>query len=195
MSATNFSASQLDNVLLETTPKNFDGDILIADPAYMVRPMDYSTEPRSEDFMKKPEEYPGGRDSEEYQKDWERYYAAITAWEAQHPNEWDITSCGDHLEFVRIPHFLTISILKEANLSMFIDSIYSGFDVYCESGAVSVALLDEVLAHNPDFDMNRGIVLKRFHGAINCIYYKDGSILIVGKSEDPSKSFVLRITD
>lgn len=187
--------STLTNVILETSPKKFDGDILIADPAYMVKALDYSTEPRSKDFMKKIEEYPGGKNSEEYQHDWKRYLEAASAWEAKNRSEWDLTSCGNHLEFVGIPHFLTISIFKEANLSMFIASVYTGNDVYSETGAISVALLDEVLAHNPDFDMSRGIVLKRFHGAISCIYYKDGSMLIIGKAEKPEQSFTLRISD
>ena len=98
----------------QSTPeKEFDGDIIITDPCYIIRNENEITE-----------------------------------------NDWHYCECGEYMERLGIKNYLTHdTIFGDWGCTVFDSDTKKPLGHFCaDAGLVSVFLLDEVLAYNPNFN-------------------------------------------
>jgi hypothetical protein len=133
----------------------FKGDIIITDPCYIIK--DQKGEPKISD-------YPGlsgvtastkFTDYTEAEIDtYKKYEADRAEWKRANPDHWSVCRYGEHMENIGINTYLTRSTeYGDWSCSTFNSDTKEVLGRFCaDAGLVSVFLLEEVLAYNPEYD-------------------------------------------
>lgn len=150
---------------LDSELKEFDGDIIITDPCYIIRKdreKDYQSAPNRYDFISYStiEEYPDYRYdadsledySEQYEKEQKQYDEAMEKWEKENIDDWERCEYGDDMEALGIINSMTRdTIYGDWSCTTFDTNTKQPIGYFCaDAGLVSVFLLDEVLKYNPN---------------------------------------------
>ena len=166
----------------------FDGDIIITDPCYIIKEHDESDKPQLSDYQIFTNHGDDGIDAnnvrlsktfEERIKDFQR---DLTEWRKSHPYDWDICDYGENMEALGIHNYMTRDTLYgDWSCTTFNSDTGEAIGEFCaDAGLVSVFLLDEVLKYNPEFDyhINRPWTttwIKDFKGTVQfVVVYTDG---------------------
>lgn len=161
----------------DSEPMEFDGDIIITDPCYIMRddqePIDYSTSPNWWDYVtrtrdeikdgktfKRPplhSDYPDcvNEESPTLKAEWDAYHSAYEKWRNEQPiSDWEKSEYGDRLDILGINHFMTRNtIYGDWSCSTYNTDTRKKIGSFCaDAGLVSVILLDEVLKYNPSYN-------------------------------------------
>jgi hypothetical protein len=100
--------------LLDSEPKEFDGDIIITDPCYIIKHRDETTRPKWSEYMKL-DDYRGmsKKELEEigYFEDYKRLDEAQNKWDAENPDDWDVCGCGDDMGALGLKTWMTRSTI------------------------------------------------------------------------------------
>ena len=137
----------------------FEGDIIITDPCYIMRKLDYSSEPKWKDYMSYSsiKEYPDydeeKRKSEMFSKEYEIYDKAIHKWRHEHPNDWHVCEFGENMEVFGFSKYMTRDTLYgDWSCTTYDLDTKEPIGSFCaDAGLVSVFLLDEVMKYNPNY--------------------------------------------
>lgn len=182
---------ELRGKLVEDEFKRFDGDILITDPCYILKkeePRDYSDYPKYEDYVthKELSDYPGENREEKLDimfKEHHAYEEARRKWETDHPykDPWHDCNYGYRFQVFGIKNYMTRdTIYGDWSCEVFNSDTEEYIGDFCaDSGLVSVFLLDEVRAYNPDIDKWIAehywcaTVIKDFHGDVHFRVYEE----------------------
>lgn len=138
--------------------KTFKGDILITDPCYICKERDESTYPEWNDYMSYETDnlYPDydGHISKRFLEEREKLTKDRDLWYKQHPDDWETCDYGSHFEVFGIHTYMTHSTLYgDWSCTVYNKDTEKPIGEFCaDAGLVSVFLLDEVRAYNPDID-------------------------------------------
>lgn len=167
---------------MDSEPVEFDGDIIITDPGYIVIEPDTSDEPKWEDFYKykRQEDYPDydpvTKQSKLCNKAYKDYKAAIAKWDAEHPRDWERCSYGQDMSVLGLKTWMTRdTIYGDWSCHTFNQDTKEPIGQFCaDAGLVGVFLLEEVLKYNPEFDYHierkrTTTLIKDFHGTVRFV--------------------------
>ena len=186
----------------------FKGDVIITDPCYVVKDQEieinYDTEPKAEDFGLI--EYPTRLDfpnREDHRQACLKvmahnkvllpaYDAAYAEWQKQYEDDWAKSECGSNMEALGVNTYLTSDTLYgDWSCTTVNTDTKEEIGSFCaDAGLVSVFLLDEILAYNPEFDyhINRQwttTLIKDFDGEIEIVEDDFGNgkieVRVIGK--------------
>ena len=137
----------------------FEGDIIITDPCYIMRKLDYSSEPKWKDYMSYSsiKEYPDydeeKRKSEMFSKEYEIYDKAAHKWRHEHPDDWHVCEFGENMEVFGFSKYMTRDTLYgDWSCTTYDLDTKELIGSFCaDAGLVSVFLLDEVMKYNPNY--------------------------------------------
>lgn len=138
--------------------KHFTGDILITDPCYVCKDRDLSTMPKWENYSpyKGIADYPDydGVQSEQFTLDYTRLEEAIKQWREDNPDDWIVCDYGDNMEALGIHTYMTHSTLYgDWSCTTYDKDTKKPIGEFCaDAGLVSVFLMSEVIAYNPDME-------------------------------------------
>lgn len=142
---------------LDSEPVEFDGDIIITDPCYIIKHRDETTRPKWSEYMRL-NDYRGmsQKELEEvgYFEDYKRMQAAMDKWDEEHPDDWDVCECGDYMDKLGLKTWMTRStIYGDWGCTTFNSDTKEPIGKFCaDAGMVGVFDLNEVLAYNPEYD-------------------------------------------
>lgn len=161
----------------DSEPMEFDGDIIITDPCYIMRddeePYDYSASPDWWDYVTKRHEkvdngktftypprhsdYPDcvNGESPTFKAEWDAYNKAYEKWKSEQPvSDWEKSEYGDRLDILGINHFMTRgTIYGDWSCTTYNTDTRRKIGSFCaDAGLVSVILLEDVLKYNPSYD-------------------------------------------
>lgn len=145
------------NIYLDSEPVEFNGDLIITDPCYIVKDRDETTRPKWEDFMRL-NDYRGMSEEERravgYYEDYERMRKAEAEWEEANPDDWDVCECGHEMQLLGLKTWMTRSTLYgDWSCTTFNSDTKQPIGKFCaDAGMVGVFNLAEVLKYNPDYD-------------------------------------------
>lgn len=173
---------------LDSEPMEFDGDIIITDPCYIMRERDESDRPKWSDFhpYKSICDYPDyderTKTSKMFSENSERYHKADDEWREAHPDDWDVCECGSKMEALGIHNYMTRDTLYgDWSCTTYNTDTKEAIGEFCaDAGLVSVFSLKEVLKYNPDFDYHTDRTwtttwIKDFKGTVQfVVVYTDG---------------------
>lgn len=155
----------------------FKGSVIITDPCYIIKKVDESTRPKWSDFHPV-EGYTDEqlKDPKEYTLFMQRTKAMEVAdnnWKKSHLDDCEVCDYGENMEALGISHYLTRSTIC-GDWSCTTINADNGKELgqFCaDAGLVSVFLLEDVLAYNPDFDYHikrpwTTTLIKDFNGDI-----------------------------
>ncbi len=141
----------------DSEPVEFDGDIIITDPCYVIKDRDRSTAPKWNDYMSK-NDY-SSMTTEElkqcgYFEDYKKLKEAEEKWDAENPDDWEVCDYGSNMEALGINHFMTRNtIYGDWSCSTYNTDTKRKIGSFCaDAGLVSVILLEDVLKYNPSYD-------------------------------------------
>lgn len=167
---------------LDNEPMEFDGDIIITDPCYIVKDMDYSDQPTWGQFhpYKSIYEYPDYNketmSSEMYNVNEDAFNKSYEKWVNEHKDDWDICDCGSNMEALGINNYMTRDTLYgDWSCTTFNTDTGERIGEFCaDAGLISVFNLSEVLAYNPEFNyhINRKwttTLIKDFKGTVQFV--------------------------
>lgn len=143
--------------VLDSDPVEFDGDIIITDPCYILKHRDDTTAPRWEDYMRLPS-YQGmnKKQLEEvgYFEDYKNLQAAKAKWEEENPDDWDVCDYGYSFEALGFKKWMSRStIYGDWSCTTFDMDTRGALGRFCaDGGMVAVFDLKEVLEYNPEYD-------------------------------------------
>lgn len=174
---------------LDSEPVEFDGDIIITDPCYIIKEQDESDKPQWSDYhlFSSIYEYPDydkdTKTSELFTENSKRYDEAYEFWRNTHPDDWDVCNCGNNMESLGIRTYMTRDTLYgDWSCTTFNSDTNEKIGEFCaDAGLVSVFLLDEVLKYNPDFDYYKDkawttTLIKDFKGTVQfVVVYTEGT--------------------
>jgi hypothetical protein len=184
--------------LLDSEPKEFDGDIIITDPCYIIKHRDETTRPQWSEYMKL-SDYRGmsKKELEEigYFEDYKRLDEAQRKWDEENPDDWDVCGCGDDMGAIGLKTWMTRStIYGDWSCTTFNSDTKEPIGKFCaDAGQVAVFDLNEVLAYNPDYDDHIEkpwcvTFIKNFKGTVRFIvernesrYGEDFSVKVIGR--------------
>ena len=184
--------------LLDSEPKEFDGDIIITDPCYIIKHRDETTRPKWSEYMKL-NDYRGmsRKELEEigYYEDYKRLDEAQKKWDEENPDDWDLCGCGDDMGAIGLKTWMTRStIYGDWSCTTFNSDTKRPIGKFCaDAGQVGVFKLDEVLNYNPEYDDHIEkdwvvTVIKDFNGTVQFVverneskYGEDFSVRVVGR--------------
>lgn len=137
---------------------DFDGDIIITDPCYIMKKPDKSTEPKWEDYISCSfiKDYPDYDDkkkqSETYFKEQREYFDAHRQWNNEN-NDYEICEAGTDISHLGFTKYMTRNTLYGdwSCTTYDLDSNKEIGNFCADSGMVSVFLLDEVMKYNPEY--------------------------------------------
>lgn len=160
----------------------FDGDIIITDPCYIVKERDESDRPKWGDFhpYESIYEYPDYNEetklSEMFRKNADALSKADREWKRKHPDDWDVCGCGSNMESLGVQKYMTRDTLYgDWSCTTFDTDTGEPIGEFCaDAGLVSVFDLAEVLAYNPDFDYHTErkwttTLIKDFKGTVQFV--------------------------
>ena len=142
---------------LDSDPVEFDGDIIITDPCYIMRPFDRSTEPKWEDYMGT-EDYTGKSQKELKEMGFFEKHARLDEaqrkWNNEHPRDWELCNYGDNMEVFGFGTYMTRdTIYGDWGCSVFDTISEKKIGSFCaDAGLVSVFHLADVMKYNPDYN-------------------------------------------
>lgn len=160
---------------LDSDPVEFDGDIIITDPCYIMREnhTDYLSSPSWWNYVTKtrrevkdgkelcypprPEDYPDfdGDKSPTLQAEWDEYHKAEAKWQSENVTDWERCDYGDNMEVLGFTsqRYMTRSTLYgDWSCTTFDLNTKEEIGGFCaDAGLVSVFLLDDILRYNPDY--------------------------------------------
>lgn len=145
------------NRFLDSDPVEFDGDIIITDPCYIIKHRDESTKPKWHEFMKL-DSYQGmsRKQMEEagYFEDYAKMQEAQDKWDEENPDDWDVCECGYEMGELGLKTWMSRDTLYgDWGCHTFNADTKEVLGEFCaDSGMVGVFDLNEVLEYNPDFD-------------------------------------------
>lgn len=173
----------LDSELVE-----FDGDIIITDPCYIIKERDESTRPKWNDFhqYKSIYEYPDydekTKTSKMFSENAAKLNKADEVWQKNNPDDWDACNYGSNMESIGIHNYMTRDTLYgDWSCTTFNLDTKERIGEFCaDAGLVSVLLLDEVLKYNPNFNYHKDkpwttTLIKDFKGTVQfVVVYTEG---------------------
>ena len=142
---------------LDSTPVEFDGDIIITDPCYSMKHRDENTRPKWEDYMKL-DDYSGMTKQEleaiGFFEDHKRLKEADAQWEEEHPDDWDVCECGYNMAALGFTNSMVRDTLYgDWGCTTYNVETKEPIGKFCaDSGQVAVFHLSEVLAYNPEYN-------------------------------------------
>lgn len=145
------------NRFLDSDPVEFDGDIIITDPCYIIKHRDESARPKWHEF-KKLDSYQGmsRKQMEEagYFEDYARMQKAMDEWDEANPDDWDVCGCGYEMDSLGFKTCMTRDTLYgDWGCHTFNSDTKEVLGQFCaDSGMVGVFDLNEVLAYNLEYD-------------------------------------------
>jgi hypothetical protein len=168
---------------LDSDPIEFDGDIIITDPCYIIKQQDRSTSPKWEDYMKL-SDYSGMTKAElvasDYFENYKKMQDAMAKWEDENPDDWDICECGHNMGALGLKHYMTRSTISgDWSCTTFNSDTQEPIGKFCaDAGQVAVFLLKEVLEYNhsyTDYIEKPWCVttIKDFHGTVQFVVEAD----------------------
>lgn len=137
----------------------FDGDIIITDPCYIIKPMDKTKEPKGEDYFS----YPNVTDYPDYDPalgksdmrnaEYKKWVADFNKWYDEE-DDWEKCKYGEDMEALGIRNSITKDTLYgDWSCTTYNSDTEEEIGQFCaDAGMVSVFLLDEVLKYNPGFN-------------------------------------------
>ena len=186
------------NMYLDSEPVEFDGDIIITDPCYIIKHRDRSTEPKWEDYMRLLD-YRGmtKKQMEEagYYEDYAKLQEAQRKWDEENPDDWDICECGYEMGNLGLKTWMSRDTLYgDWGCHAFNADTKEVLGEFCaDSGMVGVFDLNEVLVYNPEYDDHvekpwTTTLIKAFKGAVQFVveenqsrYGDSYSVRVVGR--------------
>lgn len=173
---------------LDSEPVEFDGDIIITDPCYIMKKRDESTRPKWDDFhpYKIIYDYPDydekTKTSKMFSENMSKLDKADAIWQKENPDDWDVCNYGSNMEAIGIHNYMTRDTLYgDWSCTTFNSDTQKEIGEFCaDAGLVSVFLLDEVLKYNPDFDYHKEkswttTLIKNFKGTVQfVVVYTEG---------------------
>lgn len=199
---------------LDSEPMEFDGDILITDPCYIMKEsaIDYSSIPSFWDYISQPktvtrdgktyyrppihEDYPDCKDgkSPTLIAEQDAYNKAKEKWDSENMDDWTRCDYGNNMEIFGINHYMTRdTIYGDWSCTVFNSDTKKPIGRFCaDAGLVSVFLLDEVTAYNPEYTVGEhdhsATVIRDFKGTVQFVVkkyrskkYEDFYVEVVGK--------------
>ena len=171
--------------VLDSEPVEFNGDIIITDPCYILKSRDESTKPKWEDFMRLPD-YKGMNavqlEAVGYHEDYAKLREAEAKWDEENPDDWDICECGYDFEPLGFKHWMSRgTIYGDWSCTTFNMDTKQAIGKFCaDGGKVAVFELKEVLEYNPDYDdhINKPWCvtwIKNFKGTVQFVVDEDGT--------------------
>lgn len=144
---------------LDSEPHPFEGDIIITDPCYIVKPLDRSTEPQCKDFFThdRVEEYDDydskTKKSAQYEKEVKAYRDSLDKWDEENERDWVVCGCGRDMSALGLKTWMTRDTLYgDWSCHTFNIDTKEPIGEFCaDAGQVGVFLLDEVLQYNPNY--------------------------------------------
>ena len=182
--------------LLDSEPMEFEGDIIITDPCYLVKKRDASTAPDLDDFLSKDYSNMSAREKKDagYHEDVKRYREAYGKWDEENPDDWEKCDCGYNMKNIGIEHCMTRSTLYgDWGCSTYNSDTKEKLGHFtADAGQVGVFILNEVLSYNPSYrdymdNLYCVTVLRDFKGTVQFVVtqddpaYNDFSVRVVGK--------------
>lgn len=154
----------------------FKGNIIITDPCYIINKKEVGVRPKMSDY-KGLERITGSTPFKEYTSEemdiYNQYDKDCDEWKAKQTDDWLKCEYGENMEVLGIKTYLTRdTIYGDWSCTTYNSDSKEELGQFCaDAGLVSVFLLDEVLAYNPDFDyhINRPwttTLIKDFDGEI-----------------------------
>ena len=160
---------------LDSEPMQFDGDILITDPCYIMKEsaIDYSSIPSYWDYISQHktvtrdgktyyrppihEDYPDCKDgkSPTLIAEQNAYNKAKEKWDGENMDDWQRCDYGDNMEIFGINHYITRdTIYGDWSCTVFNSDTKEPIGRFCaDAGLVSVFALDEVIKYNPEYEI------------------------------------------
>lgn len=146
------------NIYLDSEPMEFDGDIVITDPCYLMKELSY------EESEKIREEMPDWEqcllESSTMEEARKKYAKLCDEYDNKYKEDWEICEYGKRLDIFGITKYMmrdTIegdwsrTIDREATLNDGSECLETLGEFCADSGLVCVADLNQVLSYNPDF--------------------------------------------
>jgi hypothetical protein len=143
---------------LDSDPVEFDGDIIITDPCYVMKHHDRSTAPKWDDYMRL-KDY-AGMNKEEltaagFYEDYAKMQEAEKKWDEEHPDDWEVCEYGDRMDklgFTPQCYMTRDTLYGDWSCTTFDLNTKEEIGGFCaDAGLVSVFLLDDILKYNPDY--------------------------------------------
>lgn len=183
--------------LLDSDPVEFDGDIIITDPCYILKHRDRSTEPKWEDYMRLPT-YQGmtRKQMEEagYFEDYAKLQEAQRKWDEENPDDWDVCECGYNMGALGLKRYMTRStIYGDWSCTTFDSDTKESIGHFCaDAGQVGVFDLGEILDYNSEYNDHVEkpwcvTLIRSFKGTVQFIVeddksgHEDYSVRVVGR--------------
>ena len=185
---------------LDSEPVEFNGDIIITDPCYIVKHRDRSTEPKWEDYMRLPD-YRGmtKKQMEEagYYEDYAKLQEAQAKWDEENPDDWDLCECGYNMGALGLKTYMSRStIYGDWSCTTYNSDTKEPIGKFCaDAGQVAVFDLNEVLAYNPEYDdyVEKDwcvTLIKNFKGTVQFVVeiedekHNDYAVRVIGRGVD-----------
>lgn len=141
----------------DSEPMEFDGDIIITDPCYIMKEPNEEGKPQWKDYMRR-DSYEGlSKDELEacgFFDDYDALRKAQESWDDEHPDDWEVCEYGECMDKLGINHFMTRgTIYGDWSCTTYNTDTRRKIGSFCaDAGLVSVILLKDVLKYNPSYD-------------------------------------------
>lgn len=182
---------------LDSDIVEFDGDIIITDPCYIIKHRDESTRPKWSDYMRL-DTYQGmtKKQMEEagYYEDYAKLQEAERQWEEENPDDWDVCECGYNMGALGLKTYMSRStIYGDWSCSTYNSDTKERIGRFCaDAGQVAVFDLNEVLEYNPEYDDHTEkpwcvTAIKDFKGTVQFVVeiedeeHNDYAVRVVGR--------------
>ena len=140
--------------LLDSELVEFDGDIIITDPCYLIKERDESTAPKMETFQRDYSTMTQAQYKKAYREDMKEYRKAFDVWAKTHPDDWETCEYGYNMAAIGMPHAMCRSTLYGdwgcTTYNSDTKEVLGHFTA--DAGEVGAFTLDEVLNYNPEYD-------------------------------------------
>lgn len=186
------------NSYLDSEPVEFDGDVLITDPCYIIKHRDETNRPKWQDFMHL-DSYQGMTRQQMidagYFEDYAKMEQAMDAWDKENQDDWDVCDYGYKMDNLGLKTWMTRDTLYgDWSCHTFNSDTKEVLGQFCaDSGMVGVFELNEVLKYNPHFDNHvektwTATTIHNFHGTIQFVVeenkyakYEDFNVKVIGR--------------
>lgn len=163
---------------MNTEVMEFDGDVIITDPCYVVKNLDTSTRPKYADVCP----YDREEDCPDYSSwngslAWKKYrkiYAdLVKEWNHTYISDWKLSDQGDNMEVLGINNYLVHrTLVGDWSATTYDADTKETLGTFAaDAGLVGVFSLEEILKYNPDFDYDKWVItrVKDFKGTVQIV--------------------------